>query len=190
MATFWSRWISLPHIHTHLTSHHHVLWIDLCYRVCLSSCNTNPQVIYHYQTKLLQQCSLRAAIMLLQCPQLVQQALFYTLKCQDPLRELFLETWDTCNPPYCPKVEAPTVMRTIMLSLEVFASHGNCLTLSYGIAGPVITPVLLMLCVFIPSGSSLVSIRLLCCLYRHTVIHTQKHRSANGIFSQNTGPSF
>ena len=28
-------------------------------------------------------------------------------------------------------------MRAITLSLEVFAFHGNCLTLSYEIAGPV-----------------------------------------------------
>lgn len=66
-------------------------------------------------------------------------------------------------------------MRTITLSLEVFASHGNCLALSYEIAGPVITPVLLMLCVFIPSGSSLVSVRLPCCIDTQWFLHRNTH---------------
>lgn len=54
-------------------------------------------------------------------------ATFDTLECLEP----FFETWYTCNPLYCPEVQAPTVMRTIMLSVEVLASQGNCLTLPW-----------------------------------------------------------
>lgn len=38
---------------------------------------------------------------------------------------------DTLVTPYCPEVQAPTVMRTITLSMEVFTFQGNCLTLSW-----------------------------------------------------------
>lgn len=68
-----------------------------------------------------------------------------------------------CNPLYCPKVEAPTVMGTITLSFEVFTSHGNRLAL-WPSFNPLVELVSQILCVFIPSGWSLVRVRLLCCV--------------------------
>lgn len=63
-------------------------------------------------------------------------------------------------------------MKTITLSLEVFASHGNCLTLSYEIAGPVTTPHWSLHHLGLQSSQRQVTMP-----HRHTVIHNHKQTS-------------